>query len=32
VNSHAPVAFNRILMHVLRELAHRVPLGPPRLG
>ncbi len=32
VNSHAPVAFNRILMDVLRDLAQRVPLGAPRLG
>jgi pimeloyl-ACP methyl ester carboxylesterase len=36
VNSHAPVAFNRILLHVLRDLAHKalpaVPLGAARLG
>lgn len=32
VNSHAPVAFNRILMDVLRDLAQRVPLAAPRLG
>ncbi|HEY0217525.1 MAG TPA: alpha/beta fold hydrolase [Cellulomonas sp.] len=31
VNSHAPVAFNRILLHVLRDLAHRVTLGPAPL-
>ena len=32
VNSHNPVAFNRILLHVLRDLAHRVPFATPRLG
>lgn len=32
VNSHNPVAFNRILLHVLRDLAHRVPFAAPRLG
>jgi pimeloyl-ACP methyl ester carboxylesterase len=32
VNSHAPVAFNRILLHVLRDLAQRVPFAAPRLG
>ncbi|QZN85099.1 alpha/beta fold hydrolase [Cellulomonas sp. C5510] len=32
VNSHAPVAFNRILLHVLRDLAQRMPLPAPRLG
>lgn len=32
VNSHQPVAFNRILLHVLRDLAHRaVPAATPRL-